>query len=58
MNWFTERVLPGLITGIPYMLIGGTGLWWNLRQGKKHTERITKSQTQEIVSKLGGPDVL
>ena len=46
--WFHDKVLPGLLTGIPYILIGGGGLYLNWRAGRKNL----RDQTKELQRNL------
>lgn len=53
--WWIDRVLPGLIDSLPFVLIVGLGLQFHLRAAKKHVDQVTQEQTQKIVEELKGP---
>jgi hypothetical protein len=64
-SWFVDKVLPGLIDAVPFVLIVGFGMRFHLRGIRKHVEQAnekqteqieakTDQQTRQIVQKLGG----
>lgn len=59
MGWFVDRVLPGLIDSVPFILICGFGWHWHKRVMKDtmdaSNQRANNQQTHELVTKLKGP---
>lgn len=58
MSWFVDKVLPGLLTDIPFIAIVGFGWHWHRKTIKATVDASNKqaneSQTHELVNKLGG----
>lgn len=52
--WWLDRVLPGLIDAIPFILVVGFGFQWHRRTLARTVSQLTDDQTAEIVRKLKG----
>lgn len=52
MSWFVDRVLPGLLTSLPIVVISVIGLWLNWKKTVQHVRRENEQQTERIVERI------
>jgi hypothetical protein len=52
-SWFLDKVLPGLIDAIPFVLVVGFGLQRHKKVLDQANDKANDKQTAELVRKLG-----